>query len=69
MSDCIFCRIVDGEIPADIVYQDDEIVAFNDVNPQAPTHVLVIPRKHIGTLLDVEDEDTALLGQLQRAAV
>ena len=69
MSDCIFCRIVDGEIPADIVYQDDEIVAFSDVNPQAPTHILVIPRKHIGTLLEAEEEDTALLGQLQRTAV
>ena len=53
MSDCLFCKIVSGDIPGDIVYQDDEIVAFNDINPQAPVHVLVIPRKHIATHNDL----------------
>jgi len=50
MPECLFCRIMDGEIPASIVYEDDRIVAFNDINPQAPTHVLVVPRRHIASL-------------------
>ena len=49
MSDCLFCKIANGEIPSDVVYEDDDVVAFNDINPQAPTHVLVIPRRHIRT--------------------
>ena len=69
MSDCIFCKIAAGEIPAQIAYQDDSVVAFHDLNPQAPTHILVIPREHIATLLDAEDHHSELLGQLQRAAV
>lgn len=68
-SDCIFCKIAAGEIPAKLVHEDDEIVAFHDVQPQAPTHILVIPRRHIGTLLDTSDGDAELLGRLQRAAV
>jgi len=64
MSDCIFCKIAAGEIPADVVYQDDDVIAFRDLNPQAPTHVLVIPRKHIATLHDAEAEDAQLLGRL-----
>ena len=64
MSDCIFCKIASGEINASIVYQDDEVVAFNDLNPQAPTHVLVIPRKHVARISEFEDEDAALAGRL-----
>jgi len=69
MTDCIFCKIAGGEIPARLVHEDDEVVAFHDLQPQAPTHVLVIPRRHIGTLLDATDDDTELLGRLQRTAV
>ena len=69
MSDCIFCKIVAGEIPADLVYQDDAVVAFRDITPQAPTHVLIIPRQHIGTLLDISPETATLLGRMQHAAV
>lgn len=69
MSDCIFCRIVRGEIEARIAYQDDELIAFHDVAPQAPTHILVIPRDHVGTLLDLDPEDAGLLGRMQMAAI
>ena len=64
MSDCIFCKIASGEINASIVYQDDEVVAFNDLNPQAPTHVLVIPRKHVSRVSELEEADAALAGRL-----
>lgn len=64
MSDCIFCKIVSGDIPGDIVYQDDEVLAFRDLSPQAPVHFLVIPKKHISTINDVQPEDAALIGQL-----
>ncbi|EAQ80207.1 histidine triad nucleotide-binding protein [Blastopirellula marina] len=60
----IFKRIIDGEIPADIVYEDDLCLAFRDIAPKAPTHVLVIPKKEIATLDDVTDEDAALMGHL-----
>ena len=60
----IFKKIIDGEIPADIVYEDDQCLAFRDVNPQAPTHVLVIPRKEIESLAHVEEADTELIGHL-----
>ena len=66
-QDCLFCRIAAGEIPADIVYQDDSIIAFRDIAPQAPVHILVIPRRHIATLLDADDQ--ALLGALQARAI
>lgn len=68
MSDCIFCRIVAGDIPADIVYQDDDVVAFRDLNPQAPMHVLVIPRRHIATLNDLTPADAELVGRMYLAA-
>ncbi len=58
-SDCIFCRIASGAIPASLVYQDEHVVAFPDVHPQAPTHVLVVPRKHIGSLAELDDADLA----------
>jgi len=59
---CLFCRIAHGEIPARKVFEDDEVVAFHDINPQAPTHVLVIPRKHIPTLDDLSEADAATIG-------
>ena len=68
MTDCIFCKIAAGEIPADVIYQDDEVVAFRDLNPQAPVHFLVIPRKHIATLNDLQAADSGLLGSLYLAA-
>lgn len=67
-EDCIFCKIADGEIDSEIVYEDDECVAFRDMNPQAPTHVLVIPRRHVVNLFDAEEGDEALLGHLNLAA-
>ena len=67
-SDCLFCRIVAGDVPADIVYESDEAIAFRDINPQAPTHVLVIPRKHVATINDLEDGDSSLVGSLYLAA-
>lgn len=63
-QDCLFCRIAGGEQPAEIVHQDDQVVAFEDINPQAPTHVLVVPRKHIPTVNDLSPEDEALVGSL-----
>ena len=65
---CIFCKIVAGEIPAEVVYEDDQTLAFRDINPQAPTHVLVIPREHIASLNDAGEADGATLGQLLLAA-
>ncbi len=68
MSDTIFGRIAAGEIPADIVYQDDDLVAFRDLSPQAPIHILIIPRKPIPTLNDAEAGDAELVGKLFLAA-
>ena len=65
---CLFCRIVAGEIPASKVYEDDEVLAFNDINPQAPLHVLVIPKRHISTTNDLSPEDDALIGTVVRRA-
>ncbi len=66
---CLFCRIATGEIPAKKVYEDDEVIAFNDINPQAPTHVLVVPRRHIATLDEMNEGDEQLIGTvLLRAA-
>lgn len=66
--DCIFCKIIEGEIPGDIVYRDDEIVAFRDISPQAPTHVLVIPRKHIDSLTQLDETDYLLMGKIIKVA-
>ena len=68
MTDCIFCKIIAGDIPGDIVYQDDDVLAFRDLNPQAPTHILVIPKKHIATTNDLKPEDAELAGKLLLAA-
>ena len=57
MSDCVFCKIVSGEIPSNKVYEDDDILCFRDLDPQAPVHVLIIPKKHIASLDDVTEED------------
>lgn len=68
MSECLFCRLANGEIPSDIVYENDEVIAFRDQNPQAPTHVLVIPRKHISTVNDLTAEDKNVVGEMLLAA-
>jgi histidine triad (HIT) family protein len=66
--ECLFCKMVGREIEPDVVFEDDEVLAFNDIDPQAPTHVLIIPKKHIATLNDVGEEDVALMGRLHRIA-
>jgi histidine triad (HIT) family protein len=68
MDECLFCRIVRREIPAQIVLEDEQAVVFKDVSPQAPTHVLLVPKKHFGSLTATTDADLALLGHLQRLA-
>lgn len=68
MEPCIFCRIGAREIPAEVVYEDDHVMAFKDINPQAPVHVLIIPKKHIPTLLDLAEDDATLLGKVYLAA-
>lgn len=68
MTDCLFCRVVAGEIPAGIVYQDDSLVAFKDINPQAPLHLLIVPRRHISSLNDLRPDDDALVGSMFRRA-
>ena len=68
MSDCLFCKIINRQIPASIVYEDQRVLAFNDINPQAPTHVLVIPRRHIVSLNEMSVEDDQLIGELVRRA-
>ena len=68
MGDCLFCRIVAREVQAQIVHEDEHILAFKDINPQAPTHLLIIPKKHIPSLAATSDEDAGLLGRLQLAA-
>lgn len=67
MADCLFCKIANGDIPAEHVYEDQDYVAFEDINPQAPTHVLVIPRRHIATLNDVGSGEREFLGGLVEA--
>lgn len=64
MEECLFCKIVAGEIPSDKVYEDDNFFAFRDINPQAPVHILIIPKKHIQSLDAVEQENVELIGQL-----
>ncbi len=68
MADCLFCKIIDRTIPASLVYEDDRVIAFNDINPQAPTHVLVVPKRHIATLNDMTTEDEQVVGELVRRA-
>ncbi len=68
MTDCIFCKIAAGEIPATKVLETDDVVVFRDLNPQAPTHLLAIPRRHIATINDLRDDDAELVGKLYLAA-
>ena len=66
--ECIFCQIIAGKIPGEILYQDEEVVAFRDINPQAPTHLLVIPRKHIVSLADLSEDESPLVGRMVSTA-
>ena len=66
--DCLFCKIIAREIPADIVFEDDDVLAFRDIDPKAPEHILIIPKRHIATLNDLQEEDCALVGRLQFTA-
>ena len=68
MSDCLFCKIIAGQIPGTFMHQDDQVVAIADINPQAPVHLLIIPRKHIATLNDLTAEDDAVIGAMHRVA-
>ena len=68
MTNCLFCRIVNREIPASIVFEDERLIAFNDINPQASTHVLVVPKRHIPTLNDLQPGDDAIVGEMVRRA-
>ena len=72
MDDCLFCKIIRGELPSDKVYEDEMVLAFNDIDKKAPVHILVIPKKHVGSLLELGDEDAALtahiMGVIQRIA-
>ncbi|QGG79311.1 HIT domain-containing protein [Litorivicinus lipolyticus] len=64
MSDCLFCKLLNGDIPSDRVYEDEHCIAFRDIDPKAPTHLLVIPRKHIASLADVSPADEAIMGHM-----
>ncbi len=68
MSDCLFCKIESGDIPSDTIFKNDNVIAFRDVAPQAPTHILIIPRKHISTTNDLTTEDQALVGEIMIVA-
>jgi histidine triad (HIT) family protein len=68
MTDCLFCKILAGEVPSEKVYEDEHLFAFKDIYPKAPYHVLIIPKKHIATLNDLGDEDTELAGRMMQAA-
>lgn len=68
MDDCLFCKIAAGKIPANVVFENEELIAFHDIRPQAPTHILIIPRKHIATINDCSQEDEGLLGRMILAA-
>ena len=68
VSDCLFCRISAREIPAQVVYEDKQVLAFKDIHPQAPVHVLIIPRKHIARVMDLAEDDFELVGEVHRVA-
>jgi len=68
MADCLFCKIVERKIAANIVFEDQRVLAFTDINPQAPTHVLIVPKRHIATLNDIGVEDEQIVGELVRRA-
>ena len=64
MEDCLFCKIVKGEIPSKKVYEDEDVYAFSDINPQAPIHILVIPKKHISSIVELNEENTDIVGKI-----
>ena len=68
MDDCLFCKMASGEIKPDVLYEDDDVLAFRDINPQAPVHALIIPKRHISTLNDLEEQDAETIGKLFLAA-
>ena len=68
MTDCLFCKIVEKEIPSDIIFETDTLMAFKDINPQAPHHILIIPKNHITTVNDLDERDSELIGELVLAA-
>ena len=68
MSDCIFCKIVEGKIPCTKIYEDDQILAFDDIHPMAPVHVIVIPKKHVSTLMDIDTKSSSVANNLLTAA-
>ncbi len=68
MDDCLFCKIVQGKLNTELLYEDDQVIAFKDIEPQAPIHILIIPRKHIPTLLDMKKEDQELIGHIYHVA-
>jgi histidine triad (HIT) family protein len=68
LDDCLFCKIIAGQIPGAIVHRDDRLVAFKDINPQAPMHVLIVPRRHIASLNELKAEDDGLVGEMNRLA-
>lgn len=69
MSDCIFCKIINKEIPGKIVYEDEEVLAFNDINPQAPVHILIIPKKHISDMTQITEQDLGVIGKIHLVAI
>lgn len=64
MENCLFCKIINGEIPSEKVYEDEEILAFKDIHPKAPVHILVIPKKHIASAIEIEEQDETLIGKM-----
>jgi histidine triad (HIT) family protein len=68
MDDCLFCKIVNRHIPASVVYEDERVFAFNDINPQAPTHLLIVPKRHIASLNEIGVEDDQIVGEIVRRA-
>lgn len=68
MTDCLFCKIIEKKIPAKIAYEDDKVLAFHDISPQAPVHILIIPKKHIASINDLQENDLAIIGYLHQIA-
>jgi len=68
MTDCLFCKMIEGTIPTEVVYQDEEVFAFKDINPQAPVHILIIPKKHLATTNDLQPEHAEMIGKLYLTA-
>lgn len=66
--DCLFCKIINGEIPSNKVYEDDLVYAFNDISPEAPVHILIVPKKHYDSILDVNDKDLSIIGHINKVA-